>query len=116
MNTEPGFPSAKKVTISEPEMKGHESVKHKRSSIHEDEEPLVKFQRIVDVDRYDYSNLGYEWEIINGYIGGENTNKIMSYEQILAKSQDQRKLPFEEKKKEKLFNVQSCLKLERDKS
>ena len=44
-------------------------------------------------------DLGYEWDIINGYMGGEKLNKRMTYEQILAKTSDVRKLPFDSKKK-----------------
>lgn len=43
--------------------------------------------------------MGYEWDIINGYMGGNSIDKKMSYERALALTQDSRKLPFEVRKK-----------------
>jgi len=55
---------------------------------------LKKLERIVDTDKYDYTSkywltkclwdMGYEWDIINGYMGGNSVDKKMSYERALA--------------------------------
>ena len=60
---------------------------------------LLRMERIVDADKYDWSNMGYEWDIINGYMGGEKINKKISYERALALTQDNRLLPFDNVKR-----------------
>lgn len=55
---------------------------------------MKKLERIVDTDKYDYTSkywltkclwdMGYEWDIINGYMGGNSVDKKMSYERALA--------------------------------
>ena len=42
---------------------------------------------------------GVQWDIINGYMGGEKTKKPLNYERIIAQMKDARTLPFEAKKK-----------------
>jgi len=49
---------------------------------------------------------------VNGYIGGERINKRLTYEQILAKSQESTRKPFEFKKKERVLPLDTCFKLE----
>eukprot|EP00347_Sterkiella_histriomuscorum_P020629 403337071 len=115
----------KKVRIKEPKL---EQGTHHFRSQSTSKLDIKRLERIVDTEKYDYTNMGYQWDIINGYMGGEKINKKMSYERALALTQESRVLPFEIRKKyvkitiinifirERLFSMGQCFKLEKDTS
>ncbi|CDW75589.1 UNKNOWN [Stylonychia lemnae] len=97
---------SKKVRIKEPKIDSLE----KNVSQNANKSDIKRLERIVDTDKYDFTNMGYSWDIINGYMGGEKINKKISYERALAMTQDSRILPFEIRKN---FNKEKSLQLAR---